>query len=107
MRVVGTLSCVYAPYGWLVFIDHPWDSYWWQWFSMWPVLPGLLVHMIPAVHRSPDWVGYLMMGAFTTVIVAPTVRLAWIGGRSGMVACGVAGLLSAANAWVAYQLFLF
>src|SRR3954452_18627642 len=45
-RVALALACLYAPYAWLVLIDHPWDSYRWHWIRMWPVLPGLLVHAI-------------------------------------------------------------
>ncbi len=65
-RITMVLLSLYAPYSWLLLIDHPWDSYRWHWIRMWPVLPGLLVHAIPAVHRQPERVAYLAMGLVTS-----------------------------------------
>ena len=52
-RILLVLFCLYAPYAWLVLIDYPWDSYRWQWIKMWPVLPGILVHLNPTIHLLP------------------------------------------------------
>jgi hypothetical protein len=40
LRVAMALAFLYAPYAWLLLIDHPWNSYRWHWISMWPVLPA-------------------------------------------------------------------
>jgi hypothetical protein len=106
-QVAMALASLYAPYAWLLLIDHPWNSYRWHWIHMWPVLPGLLVHAIPAVHRQPDWVGYLLMGAVTVLILIPIVVLAQRNLRTAILVAVVVGALSSANAWIAYELFLF
>jgi hypothetical protein len=105
-RVALALACLYAPYSWLVLIGHPWDSYRWHWIKMWPVLPGLLVHAIPAVHRQPDWLSYLAMGGVTALIVASIALASRRSQRAALVTAAVVVLLSGANAWIAYQRFL-
>ena len=105
-RVAMALACLYAPYSWLLLIDSPWDSYRWHWIKMWPVLPGLLVHSIQAVHRQPDGLGYLAMGGVTALIIAPIILSSRRSRRAALVASVVVVLLSGANAWIAYQLFL-
>ena len=106
-RVALALACLYAPYAWLVLIDHPWDSYRWHWIKMWPVLPGILVHASQTIHLLPDWIGYLIMGAVTCGIVALVTILAARGSRAAIIVSIVVGLLSSANSWISYQLFLF
>ena len=72
---------------------------------MWPVMPGLLVHAIPAVHRQPDWLSYLAMGGVTALIIAPIALASRRSRRAALIASGVVLVLSGANAWIAYQLF--
>jgi hypothetical protein len=43
-------------------VDYPWDSYSWLWIKLWLLLPGILVHLIHAIHLLPDWMGFLIMG---------------------------------------------
>src|SRR5687767_7585534 len=85
-RFILALFCLYAPYSWLVLMDGPWNAYRWYWIRMWPLLPGLLVHAIPSVHRQPDGVGFLAMAAAASLIFAVTVLLARRGGRTATVA---------------------
>jgi hypothetical protein len=99
------LACLYAPYAWLLLIDSPWDAYRRHWIGMWPVMPGLLVHAIPAIHRQPEWLGYLAMGVVTALILAPIALVLRRGRRAALIASGVVLVLSGANAWIAYQLF--
>jgi hypothetical protein len=105
-RVALALACLYAPYSWLVLIDHPWDTYRWHWIKLWPVLPGLLVHAVPVVHRQPDWLSYLAMGGVTALIIAPTILSSGRSRRAALITAAVVVLLSSANGWIAYQLFL-
>ena len=74
---------------------------------MWIVLPGILVHFIPTIHRLPDWIGFLIMGAVTCGIVVLITILAAQGKRSAIIVSIVVGLLSCANSWISYRLFLF
>ena len=106
-RILLVLGCLYAPYAWLVLIDYPWNSYRWHWIKMWPVLPGILVHVSQTIHLLPDWIGYLILGAVTCGMVALITILATRGKRSAVIVSIVVGLLSCANSWISYQLFLF
>ena len=105
-RVAMAPACLYAPYAWLLLIHHPWNSYRWHWINMWPVLPGLLVPAIQAAHRQPDRVGNLAVGAVTALIIAPIVLLCRRSWRAALIVTVVVVLLSGANAWFAYRLFL-
>jgi hypothetical protein len=106
-RVLLVLVCLYAPYAWLVLMDHPWDSYRWLWIKMWLVLPGILVHLVQAIHLLPDWMGFVIMGAVTCGIVALSTVLAPRSKRSAIIVSVIVGLLSCANSWITYKLFLF
>jgi hypothetical protein len=105
-RSLLVLVCLYAPYVWLVLIDYSWNSYRWQWIKMWLVLPGILVHIIQAIHLLPDWMGFLIMGAVTCGIVALSTILAARSKRSAIIVSIIVGLLSCANSWITYKLFL-
>jgi hypothetical protein len=105
-RILLVLVCLYAPYAWLVLIDYPWDSYRWLWIKMWLVLPGILVHLIQAIHLLPDWMGFLIMGAVTCGIVALSTVLAARSKKSAIITSIIVGLLSCANSWITYKLFL-
>ncbi len=106
-RILTVLACLYAPYAWLVLIDHPWDGYRWHWIKMWPVLPGILVHASQTIHLLPDRIGYLIMGAVTCGIIALVTILAARSRRAAIIVSVLVGLLSSANSWISYQLFLF
>ncbi len=97
---------MYAPYAWLVTSRGPWNAYRWTWIRMWPVLPGLFVHLVPAIHRRVEGVGYLAMAAATTLIFLVTVFLARRGCGSLVVVALVVGVLSCLNSRIAYALFL-
>jgi len=103
-RILMVLVCLYAPYVWLVLIDYPWDSYRWLWIKLWLLLPGILVHLIQAIHLLPDWMGFL--GAITFGIVAVSIVLAARSKRSAIIGSIIIGLLSCANSWISYRLFL-
>lgn len=105
-RILLVLACLYAPYAWLVLMDYPWDGYRWHRIKMWPVLPGILAHASQTVHLLPDWIGYLIMAAATAGIVALITILAARSRRSAIIVSVIVGLLSSANSWIAYQLFL-
>ncbi len=106
-RILMALVCLYAPYSWLVLIDVPWDGYRWHWIKMWPVLPGILAHASQTIHLLPDWIGFLIMGVVTAGIVALITMLAARGKRSALIVSIIVGLLSCANSWISYRLFLF
>jgi hypothetical protein len=106
-RILMVLVCLYAPYTWLVMIDYPWDSYRWLWIKLWLLLPGILVHLVQAIHLLPDWIGFLAMGAVTGGIVAVSTVLAARSKRSAIIVSGIVGLLSCANSWISYLLFRF
>jgi hypothetical protein len=74
---------------------------------MWLLLPGLLIHLIQAVHLLPDWMGFLIMGAATCGIVAVGTVLAARNKRSAIIVSVIIGLLYSANSWIGYRLFLF
>ena len=105
-RMLLVLVCLYAPYAWLVLIDYPWDSYRWLWIKMWLVLPGILVHLSQTIHLLPDWMGFLIMGAVTCGIVVLSTVLAARSKRSAIIVSIIVGLLSCANSWISYRLFL-
>ena len=106
-RILMVLVCLYAPYAWLILIDYPWDSYRWLWIKLWLVLPGILIHLIQAIHLLPDWIGFLIMGAVTCGIVLLSTVLAARSKRSAIIVSVIIGLLSCANSWITYKLFLF
>ena len=106
-RILMVLVCLYAPYAWLILIGYPWDSYRWLWIKLWLVLPGILIHLIQAIHLLPDWIGFLIMGAVTCGIVLLSTVLAARSKRSAIIASVIIGLLSCANSWITYKLFLF
>jgi hypothetical protein len=106
-RILLVLVCLYAPYAWLILIDYPWNSYRWLWIKMWPVLPGILVLTSRAIRLLPDWIGYLVMGAVTCGIVFKITLSAARGWQSAVIVSVLAALLSAANSWIAYRMFLF
>src|SRR3954451_5059737 len=106
-RILPALVCLYAPYAWLVLMNYPWDSYRWYWIKTWPVPPGILVHANQTIHLLPDWIGYLIMAAVTAGIFASITILAVRSRRSAIIVSVIVGLLSSANSWIAYQLFLF
>jgi hypothetical protein len=105
-RILLALVCLYAPYAWLVLIDYPWDSYRWLWIKMWLVLPGILVHLIQAIHMLLDWMGFLIMGAVTCEIVAVSTVLVARSKRSAIIVSIMVGPLSCGNSWISYRLFL-
>ena len=105
-RILLVLVCLYAPYAWLVLIDHPWDSYRWLWIKLWLVLPGIVVLLVQAIHMLPDWIGFLSMGAVTCGIVALSTFLAARSKRSAIIVSVTIGQLSCGNSWISYRLFL-
>jgi hypothetical protein len=105
-RIAPVLVCLNALYACLVVIDYPWDSYSWLWIKLWLLLPGTLVHLIRAIHLLPDWMGFLIMGAVTCGIVAVSTVLAAGSKRSAIIMSIIVALLSRANSWISYRLFL-
>lgn len=106
-RILLVLVCLYAPYSWLVLMNYPWNGYRWHWVKMWPVLPGILVHVNQTIHLLPDWIGYLIMGVVTGLIVTLITMLAARSRRSAIIVFFIVGLVSSVNSWISYQLFLF
>jgi hypothetical protein len=74
---------------------------------MWLVLPGILVLLNRRIHTLPDWMGFLIMGAVTCGIVGLRTALAAGSKRSAIMVSLIVGLLSCANSWISYRLFLF
>jgi hypothetical protein len=105
-RILLVLVCLYAPYAWLVLIDHPWDAYRWLWIKLWLVHTGILVLLSRTILLMPDWMGFLIMGAVTCGIVALSTVLAARSKRSAIIVSVIVGLLSCANSWFSYRLFL-
>jgi hypothetical protein len=101
------LLCLYAPYAWLAFGSHPLNAYRLHWIKMWPILPGLLAGVIPAVHRQPDWVGSSAMGLVTVFVLGLLALLLSKGRRLAIGTLVVAGLLSGLNSMIANGLFWF
>lgn len=111
--VVGVaMLVIYAPYGWLVFINYPWNSYRWQWIKMWPVLPGvvatyLTVPFLPRAWRPP-WTEAFFYGlaSILTVLLLTAVILGLIRVRRAfwLVVAGVS-VLSCLFGLAAYAMF--
>jgi hypothetical protein len=80
--------------------------YRWQWIKLWLLLPGILIHLIQAIHLLPDWSGVMIMGAVTCGIVAVSTILAARSKRSAIIMSIIVALLSRANSWISYRLFL-
>lgn len=106
-RLPWLLVCFYAPYSWLLLINHPWDGYRWHWIGIWPMLPGLFIQLVPMIHNVPDWVGRVLMGVFTLGMIALAASFASRGIRSAIVVFALVTLLSSMNSWIAYTLFWF
>jgi hypothetical protein len=106
-RLSIALLCLYAPYSWLAFTSHPLNDYSLLWIKIWPILPGLLTHVFPAVHQRPDWVGYMAMGLVTITIQIVVAILLSRGRRTAIVTLVVVGLLSCLNSLFANSLFWF
>jgi hypothetical protein len=106
-RILLVMVCLYAPYSWLVLIDYPWDAYRWLWIKLWLVLPGILVLLSRTIHLLPDWMRLLIMGAVASGIVALSTVIAARSKRSAIMVSIIVGLLSCANSWISYRLFLF
>jgi hypothetical protein len=103
VAVVVAAVGLWTPFGWLVLIDYPWDSYHLFWLKLWPILPGF----VPAFFcfHPHDVVEFISMGIVT---VALFIGLSWLGmrGRMGLVAAAVVALLiSIPSAWFAYCIF--
>ncbi len=99
---------MYAPFGWLLFIDYPWNSYHWLWVRMWPILPGLPATILLRSFlrlRLPDWAEMMCMGVFALSLLG---LFTWLGtrGKRWLIFTAAAGLaLSCCNGWVGYLLF--
>lgn len=106
-RVALGMTCLYGPYAWLVLMDYPWDSYRWAWIRMWPVLPGMPVHLLPGAHRLPESLGFIVMGLTTTPLFVLAALPAWQGRRWLAPVLVAVVVLSSATSWLDYQLFLF
>jgi hypothetical protein len=106
-RMILGLAGLYLPYSWLVLMDNPWDAYRWTWIRLWPILPGLFVLELPGLYPLPGDLGLLLAGLTATPILVFVVLLARRSRRSAVVVGAVVLVLSGANSWVAYQLFLF
>jgi hypothetical protein len=106
-RILLVLVCLYAPYAWLLLIDYPWDRYRWLWIKLWVALPGILALFVPAIHLLPDWMGFLIMGAATCGVVAVSTVPAARNTKSAIIVSVIVGLVSCANSWISYRLFLF
>lgn len=84
---------VYAPHGWVLVIDHPWNDQRWLWLLLWPVLPGLPATMLGRLMlnlRLPEWMEIVNMGLFTA---GELLLLSWLGSRSRRWMIGI-GLLA-------------
>jgi hypothetical protein len=66
----------------------------------------LLVHLIGAVHRQPERVGYRAMGLVTAPVIAPIALVSRRSRRAALIVSLVVILLSGVNTWLAYQLLL-
>lgn len=97
---------MYAPFSWLLVINHPWDAYRWLWVRMWPILPGLpATILLRSVARLPEWAEMICMGAFAFALLG---LFTWLGARSKrwlIITAAAILALSCCNGWVGYLLF--
>ena len=106
LAVVAT--SLYAPFGWLLWIDYPWGGgYRLFWLKMWPILPGFLAGILPGALVFHRHLPYEMrvMGATTLLLLA---GLTWLGAsreRRLAMAAFLALLVSLPSAIVAYEVF--
>jgi hypothetical protein len=99
----------YAPYSWLLVVDEPWNEYRWLWIKFWPGLPMML-----PCHLLARRLGFELNEAPGLTLLIATglgalLLLIWLGARRRwwltIIAAGVL-LLSLANSWALYGLFL-
>lgn len=45
-RACVLAAAMYAPYGWLLVMNYPWNEYRWMWIKMWLALPCLVPSML-------------------------------------------------------------
>ena len=106
------LLLVYAPYSWLVIIDHPWNAELWHWIKMWPVLPGVVTVFlsVPVLPRSwrPPWteVSFYLSASLLTVLILAAVAMGLNRSRGALwpVIAGVC-VVSCFMGWAAYAMF--
>ncbi len=99
------LVSLYAPFGWIVLFQGPWDEHRILWLKSLPTLPGFIVRSLVFLEGQPEWLNYSLMGLVAILLL---VALWQIGRRSYMAlvfAFLVGAVFSSWNAWMAYQAF--
>jgi hypothetical protein len=98
------IAVLYAPFGWLLVIDYPWDHYHFYWLKMWCILPGLLAGL-PFHNHDEPLVEFCIMGVATLVLIG-LLTLMGSASRAWLVAESTVGLIFAiGTSAVAYRLF--
>ena len=99
------LVALYAPFGWIVVFQGPWDAHRLLWLKSWPTLPGFIVRSLVFLEGQPEWLNYTLMGLLSALVFFSL----WQIGRRSYLAMAFAFLLGALfsswNAWLAYQAF--
>ncbi len=102
MAVVS--ACLYAPFGWLLTVDHGWGDYRLLWLDLWPVLPGFVVGAL-AFHGN-DLLEFGTMGLTTLALLT---GLTWLGARGGWrlaIAGAIAMAVAVPQGFITYGVFL-
>jgi hypothetical protein len=99
------LVALYAPFGWIVLFQGPWDEHRVLWLKSVPTLPGFIVRSLVFLEGQPEWLNYSLMGLVTVLVLSAL----WQMGRRSYLAMVFAFVVGAAfsswNAWMAYQAF--
>jgi hypothetical protein len=102
------LACLYLPYGWILFIDYPWNGYRLLWLKLWVALPGLIpCGLVRVFSTGGEAVGIPVMGMSTAVLVAALLfPFRRPRPRSAVLLTSVVVLiLSCLNSWLARVIF--
>ncbi len=99
------LVSLYAPFGWLVIFEGPWDQRRWSWIQSWPLLPGLVLQSLQPVAGASPEISYSLMGGLTFGIFLLLFRIGRASVWSLLSACLIGAGFASLNSWLAFQAY--
>ncbi len=99
------LASLYAPFGWLVLFEGPWDQRRLSWIQSWPLLPGLVVQSLEPVAQASPEVSYSLMGGVTLAAFIFLYQLGRKGAAALLFACLLGAAFASLNSWLAFQAY--
>jgi hypothetical protein len=100
-----TLCCLYAPFGWLLWMDYPWNGYRLLWIRLWPLLPGFVPGTMLLHGHVPDPVEFASWGAATAGLIAALTYLGSRGPRRLVLSTAISLGIAIPSSFMAYALF--